>query len=119
MDSILTSVKKTVGLEDDYTCFDPDIIMHINSVLSVLTQLGVGSPDGFSIEDKNALWTDFLPNDPRLGFVKSYVQARVRLMFDPPVSSAVTESIKNTIAELEWRITIAAENKEEIQNVDT
>ena len=122
MESILTSIKKMLGIVKEYEHFDMDLIMHINSVLSILTQLGVGPSEGFSIEDDKTEWTDFIANDlKKLGFVKTYVYLKVKLVFDPPLSSAVIESIKQAISELEWRILVAVDpidnvGKEEIQN---
>ena len=46
-DSILTSVKKLLGITEECTDFDADLIMHINSVLMILTQIGVGPSEGF------------------------------------------------------------------------
>lgn len=109
IDSILNSVKKNLGITEDYTPFDPDIIMHINTVFSILTQLGVGSEDGFSISDETAIWTDFVPNSPKLNLVKSYVYLKVRLLFDPPTNSSVTEATNRMIDELEWRINAAVD----------
>jgi hypothetical protein len=109
MESILTSIKKTLGIAEEYEHFDADLIMHINSVLGVLTQLGVGPASGFAVRDKEALWTDFLPADLRLEFVKSYVYLKVRLLFDPPPGSAVIESSNRLIGELEWRILVGME----------
>lgn len=106
MDSILTSIKKLLGIDEAYEHFDPDIIMHINSVLAILTQLGVGPENGFSITDKSAVWDDFISDGLKLGFVKSYINLKVRLLFDPPVSSAVIEAINRQIGELEWRIQV-------------
>lgn len=111
MDSILTSIKKLLGIAEEYEHFDTDLILHINSVFAVLTQLGVGPAEGFAIEDASATWSDFMPNDPRLNFVKSYIHSKVRLLFDPPLSSAVMESISRSISELEWRIQVAADNE--------
>lgn len=59
-DSILTSVKKMLGLSEEYDAFDLDIITHINSVFTILTQIGVGPGNGFMIEDKTPVWTDFI-----------------------------------------------------------
>lgn len=109
MDSILTSIKKMLGITEDYEHFDPDIIMHINSAFMILTQLGVGPIEGFFIEDETSLWSDFLPSTPRLEAVKSYVYLKVKLLFDPPSSSAVIESITKSISELEWRLNVTAE----------
>lgn len=110
-DSILTSVKKAVGgiIEEDET-FDIDIIMHINSVLAQLTQLGVGPEDGFQIEDKSATWEDFYGQDKRFHMIRSYVVLSVRMMFDPPSVGAVAEAYNTRIAELGWRIHEQAES---------
>ena len=118
-ESILTSIKKLLGITEEYTHFDSDIIMHINSVLAILTQLGVGSADGFTISDDSSTWKDFMGEDKKFEFVKSYVHLKVKLLFDPPLSSAVMESMNRMISELEWRILVATdpiENEEEIQN---
>ena len=109
MESILTSIKKLLGIEEDYVHFDADIIMHINSVLSILTQLGVGPSEGYSIKDANATWDEFITNPAKLELVKSYVYLKVRLMFDPPSSSSAIESMKQLINELEFRIIVAVE----------
>ena len=91
MESILTSIKKLLGIDEDYKHFDQDLIMHINSVLMILTQLGVGPSTGFSIVDETATWKDFLGIDPRFESVRSYIYLKVRLLFDPPQSSALIE----------------------------
>lgn len=119
MESILDSIKKLLGITEEYTHFDQDIIMHINSVFAALNQIGVGPPEGFSIEDDSAIWNDFISNkDPRLNNVKSYVYMKVRLLFDPPQNSAHMEAMKQMSAEYEWRLNIAAEGirEEELQN---
>ena len=111
--SILLSIKKLVGSGSDNEDFDVDILMHINSVLSILHQLGVGPDNGFFVEDATATWTDFLGDDMAyINMVKSYVAAKVRLLFDPPVSSAVMESLNRICTEFEWRANVAAENKQ-------
>lgn len=121
MDSILTSIKKLLGIVESYTHFDADLIMHINSVFMILNQLGVGPPDVFRIEDDSARWDEFLTNGVELNLVKSYMHLKVKLLFDPPVSSIVAEAINRMISEFEWRLNIAAETpriigEEENQN---
>lgn len=122
MESILTSVKKLLGIDKDYTHFDNDLIMHINSVFMVLTQLGVGPSEGFAISDANAMWSDFIGEDDKnFQAIKTYVYMKVRLIFDPPLSSAVLDSMSRTICELEWRLNVQVDivdsmRKEEIQN---
>lgn len=106
MESILTSIKKMLGLSKDYTQFDDDIVMHINTVFLNLTQLGVGPKNGFVIADDSAQWTDFVDinDNVQLHAIKTYIYLKVKLVFDPPLSSSVIESMKNMIAELEWRL---------------
>lgn len=121
MDSILTSIKKMLGIAEEYEHFDADLIMHINSVLSILTQLGIGNPEGFAIYDATALWSDFIPASPKLELIKSYMHMKVKILFDPPTSSSVLESMKRITDELEWRIQVIADpietaGEEENQN---
>lgn len=122
MESILTSVKKMLGLTEDYTHFDPDIIMHINSVFMVLNQLGVGPSKGFMISDASSVWEDFISeNSTAFSSVKSYVFMKVKLLFDPPLNSSVTESYNRLISELEWRLNVEADKNvrfEVISNSD-
>ncbi len=118
MESILTSVKKMLGITKDHTVFDTDIIIHINSVFMILNQLGVGV-DGYSITNDLDAWSDFIPeNSKNFESVKTYVYLKVKLIFDPPMSSAVMEAMKQMISELEWRLNVEAESgeKEENQN---
>jgi hypothetical protein len=110
--SILNSIKKLFGPDAEYTHFDPDLILHINSVFSTLTQLGVGPKQGFSITGVSETWDDFfngIPDVNSLSMVKSYVYLKVRLLFDPPASSAAIESINRQISEYEWRLFVAAD----------
>jgi len=109
MDSILTSIKKLLGIEEDYTQFDIDIIIHINSVFMSLNQMGVGPEIGFTITDKTKKWTDYLAAGINLEAVKSYIYLKVRLIFDPPSSAFVLEAVERQIKEFEWRITNQAE----------
>lgn len=108
--SILNTVKKAVGLMPEYDAFDDTLIMHINSVFMILSQVGVGPAKGFRIEDDTAEWSDFLSNeDENYESIKSYVCMKVRLLFDPPSSSTHMQAIKDLISELEWRLNIEAE----------
>lgn len=109
MESILTSVKKVLGITEDYTHFDEDLIMHINSVFMILTQIGVGPEEGYRIEDDTNTWDEFTDDDVTLEAIKSYVPLKVKLLFDPSASSSVTESINRMISEFEWRLYIAAD----------
>lgn len=121
MESILTSIKKMLGITEDYKQFDPDIIMCINSVFVILNQMGVGPSEGFRIDDEYATWSNFIPDDKDdsyLDLVKSYIAMKVKLLFDPPQSSIVMEATNRMISEAEWRLYVAADSsgKEETQN---
>ena len=114
MNSILTSIKKMLGIDEEYDCFDTDIILHINSVFMILTQMGVGPSEGFTISDKTTTCDEFLQDTKKLESVRSYVYLKVKLLFDPPLSSAVMDATNRLISELEWRLNVAGE--EENQN---
>ena len=110
MESILTSIKKMLGIVEEYEHFDSDIIIHINSVFMTLAQLGVGPSEGFYIEDEEAIWTDFIPDLSKLQAVKTYVYLKVRLLFDPSsLGSATLAAYERQIQELEWRLNAAVE----------
>lgn len=113
MESILTSIKLLLQLPEDYTPYDPQVIMHINSVFSTqLRQLGVGPAKGFRIEDDSATWQDFIPqetDDITWDGVKTYVYAKVKLIFDPPNNSVHVQALKDIITEFEWRLNFDAE----------
>lgn len=111
MESILTSIKKLLGIDSSYTHFDADIIIHINSVFSILNQLGIGPPEGFRITGASETWDSYLADEKILDDVKTFMYLKVQLAFDPPSISAVLESKTRLASELEWRITIAAESK--------
>ena len=111
MDSILTSIKKLLGITAEYKQFDPDLIIHINSVFLILKQLGIGPEQGFSISGEYETWDQFLPEgSTNLEAVKSYMHIKVKLLFDPPTSSAVMEAMNRIASEYEWRLNVEAES---------
>ena len=105
-DSILTTIKKLLGIAEDDTSFDTDVIININMALNVLLQLGVGPENGFSITGNIETWSDYIDDMSKLEMVKTYIYLKVKLIFDPPQSSRVIESIENQIKELEWRANV-------------
>lgn len=109
MDSILASIKKMLNIDPDMDAFDTDIIIHINSALGILTQLGVGSNTGFSIKDNTSLWSDFIGDENNLEMVKTFIYMNVRLGFDPPSNAFVVDSITKQLEELKWRISVQAD----------
>ena len=111
-DSILTSIKKMLGIVEADEAFDSEIIMHINTAFMVLEQLGIGPAGGFSISDKTATWSEYWPDARRFEAVKSYVYLRVKLLFDSTnLNSYVIQSINQQIEEYQWRLNCAAENE--------
>jgi len=102
--SILTSTKKILGLDAAYTAFDEDILMHINSALSTLNQLGIGPDRGLTVPDATTTWDALIGTDARLNSVKTYVYMKVRLIFDPPTTSYMIEAMNKQVSELEWRL---------------
>lgn len=117
-DSILTSTKKILGIAADYTAFDLDIITHINTAFSILTQLGIGPAEGFMIEDDSEVWEDYLADDNQLNSVKSYVFLRVRQLFDPPTTSYLIDAMERQIEQLEWRLNVHREETGWVAPVD-
>lgn len=114
MESILDSIKKLLGIGAEYTHFDMDIIIHVNSIFSILTQAGVGPAEGFSISDDSAVWDDFIPSGELAHFMaKTYVFMKCKLIFDPPTNSSHLQALKESIAEYEWRLNVAADSSNE------
>lgn len=110
MNSILNSIKKLLGPTEDYTQFDTDIIMHINSAFAVLGQLGIGPDDGFVISDDSTTWDEYLQDEKSINFIKTYIYLKVKLQFDTTtMSSTSIESFKEMVNEYEWRMTVAAD----------
>lgn len=114
-ESILVYVKKLLGIQSDYNHFDPDIIYGINAAFAVLTQLGVGPESGFSISDDSTKWDEFVPDTTRLSLIKPYVYLKTKMLFDPPSSNVLTDSINKTISEYEFRLNVVSDGGE-IQN---
>lgn len=110
-ESIFLSTKKMLGISNEDSSFDSDLIMHINSVFSILNQLGVGPFDGFVITGEDETWDEFLVDDKknRLQMIKSYMYQRVKIIFDPPSTGVLNEALERQIKELEWRIEVQSD----------
>lgn len=109
-DSILDSIKQLLGVHHEYDAFDAVITVHINSVFATLNQLGVGPSAGYEITGRANKWSEFLLGDVSLNSTKSYVYAKVRLLFDPPTSGFGTTSLENICKDYEWRLQVAGES---------
>lgn len=110
--SILNSIKQLLGMTEDYSPFDNELILHINSVFMILHNLGVGPDTPYKIVDSTNTWDEFTESKETIEAVKTYVYLKTRLIFDPPTSSIVLESYNSIISELEWRLNVI-DNKEE------
>lgn len=111
MDSILTSIKKLLGITEEDTSFDTDIVIHINSVFSELTQIGFGPKEGYFITGKENLWNEIVPDKKTLEMVKTYIYLKVKMIFDPPLNSSTLETYKQEAQRYEWRINSEVETK--------
>lgn len=111
-ESILNTIKQTLGITEEQTDFDRDVIIHINSVLNILHQLGVVK-EWINISGPSTLWRDLTDDIEKCSMVQSYVYLKVRLLFDPPLNSTVISSMDRQISELEWRLTENHNDKEE------
>lgn len=118
MNSILTSIKKLIGIAEECEDFDDDIIIHINSAFSTLNQIGIGPDEGFVIEDDSKEWSEYSDNLLIIGLVKTYVYLQTKLLFDPPSSGTLMESINRKISEIEWRLNVIYENSKETDGGD-
>lgn len=108
--SILTTIKKLLGINEEYKVYDTDIIVYINGVFFTLNQLGVGPVEGFSIADETSTWREFIPDRGDLEAIKTYIYLKVRLVFDPPQMGYLVDAITKQCAELEWRLNVQIEN---------
>lgn len=105
IDSILLTVKNQLGIVEEYSHFDDQLILIINTIFSTLEQIGVPK-EGFQITDETAMWDDYTEDPTLQSLVKAYVYAKTRLIFDPPSSGSLMESLTKLAAEYEWRINV-------------
>lgn len=103
-ESILKTIKQLIGCPDDFEQFDLDLIVHINSAFSTLTHLGVGPKEGYRITGADNAWSEFEDNAQKLSLIKDYVYIKTRLLFDPPTSGSLMDSLKEQLKEMEWRL---------------
>lgn len=113
-DSILATIKKMLGLDDEYTPFDMDIIVHINAAFMTLCQMGVGPKESFEVRNYEQTWDEFLINHVMLGAVKTWVYLQVKMAFDPPTNSFVMDAMKTQSDQILWRLNVQAESIEEM-----
>ena len=105
-ESIFESIKSLLGPDASYGVFDQDILIHINTAISVLTQLGVGPATGFMVTGSDETWQDFIGDDMILQMVKTYIYMKVKMAFDPPANSSVLSAYSEACKEYEWRLNV-------------
>ena len=105
-ESIFESIKSLLGPDASYDVFDQDILIHINTAIAVLTQLGVGSPSGFVVTGPEETWRDFIGDDKILQMAKTYIYMKVKMAFDPPANSSVLSAYQEACKEYEWRLNV-------------
>lgn len=105
-ESILKTIKQLIGCPDGFEQFDLDLTIHINSAFATLTQLGVGPKEGYRITGPDNVWSEFEEDAQKSNLIKDYVYIKTRLLFDPPTSSALMDSLKEQLKEMEWRLYI-------------
>ena len=103
-ESILKTIKQLIGCPDDFEQFDLDLIVHINSAFATLTHLGVGPKEGYRITGVDNVWSEFEDDAQKLSLIKDYVYIKTRLLFDPPISGSLMDSLKEQLKEMEWRL---------------
>ena len=105
-ESILKTIKQLIGCPDDFEQFDLDLIVHINSAFATHTHLGVGPKEGYRITGADNAWSEFEDDAQKLSLIKDYVYIKTRLLFDPPTSGSLMDSLKEQLKEMEWRLCI-------------
>lgn len=103
-ESILTSIKLMLGMTADYTPYDQQVLMCINTAMNALTQVGIGPVEGFTIRDASTTWEEWIGTDPRMEAAKSALFIRTKMLFDPPANGVMDEAYKEQLAEIEWRL---------------
>lgn len=108
-ESIFKTIKALLGPDAEYDVFDQDILVFINSAISILCQIGVGPSTGFRVTGETETWGDLLGDSDRIDSVKDYIYMKTKLGFDPPANSSVMSAYNEACKELEWRLNVAAD----------
>lgn len=114
IESILKTIRDGVGLGQDDSCFDNELLIHINSAFFTLNQIGVGDGVPFVCRGEEQTWAEFFSTTDELEAIKDYVICKTKMVFDPPSNSYVLDSLKQHIAELEWRINEAVDYEKKV-----
>lgn len=104
--SILKSVRSAVGLDEEDSSFDSELLMHINGSIMILHQNGIGMP--IHVEDVDTVWEDFknpMQADANSMFsaAKTFIFIKTKILFDPPPPSTV-KYMSEAADEYLWRL---------------
>lgn len=113
-ESILQTIKKMLGYSEDYTDFDTDIMIHINSAIMKIAQIKKGSFNLIRVTSQEQLWSELIQNEVNFDSVKDYIFISVKLVFDPPPSSKACEMLEKELDELEWRLCVQSDYNSEV-----
>lgn len=103
-DSVLSSTKQMLGISPEDTSFDVNVIMSINAALTILMDLGLTEVEDQIVTSDKMTWDELLGGRTDIEYVKTYIYQKVKMIFDPPTSTAAIDAMQRSISELEWRI---------------
>lgn len=104
LDSVLLSTKQMLGISPEDTSFDVNVIMSINTALTILMDLGLTEVEDQIVTSDDMTWDELLGERTDIEYVKTYIYQKVKMIFDPPTSAAAIDAMQRSISELEWRI---------------
>ena len=114
MSDIITDVKQMVGASIYDNSFDVNIVIAINSALAVLSDIGISEVDDTCLNVDDVMkWDELLKGRTDIEYIKSYIHLKVKMLFDPPSSSALLDAYNRQIAEFEWRLSTKQSVKKE------
>lgn len=99
---VLDTIKTSCGIDSENSDFDQELLIFINSNVSVLCQLGVVSTP--IVVDANTTWTDLIGSYTDIEMIKTEMYLAVVLVFDPPVNASVLASYQKHLEELQFRL---------------
>lgn len=101
-ESIYNSIVSLLGSDADYTPYQGDFIVLINSALARLNQLGAGPSEVFQITGPSETWDQFSSDKYVQAQARMFAYYTLKLSWDPPSAGFVLESFKELRKETEW-----------------
>lgn len=111
---VIEHIRKSVGLTEDNSEFDTELLNHINLSIVKANQNGVKLNK--LIVDEVTTWDELIDTDAvgydSLGALPTFISLNVKLLFDPPPPSSVEFHVRSLDESL-WRLRIAYEKEDE------